>query len=72
MITISEYANDEDGKRMCRVWEDKDIAESKIYARIYPELYTEIKAQYDTSQNHFYYLSEEAYWQLQQKKHGFV
>lgn len=42
MIMVSECENDEDGKRMCRVWEDKDIAESKIYARIYPELYTEV------------------------------
>ena len=72
MINISEYTFDKDGREMCRVLEDKNIKDSKIYAKIFPELYAEIKSQYDNSENHFYYLSEKAHLQYQQKKYGLL
>lgn len=72
MISVSEYKFDKDGREMCKVLEDKEIMDSKIYAKIFPELYEEIKSQYDNNKNHFYYLSEKAHLQYQQKKHGFI
>lgn len=72
MISISEYTFDKDGREMCKVMEDKEIIDAKIYAKIFPELYKEIKEQYSHSQNHFYYLSEKARLQYKQKKFGLV
>ena len=43
MIGISEYTFDKDGREMCKVLEDKEIIDAKIYAKIFPELYKEIK-----------------------------
>ena len=72
MIGISEYTFDKDDREMCKVSEDKEIIDSKIYAKIFPELYAEIKAQYGNSKNHFYYLSKKAHLQYQQKKYGLL
>lgn len=71
-MNMSEYAFDVNGKEMCRVLEDKEIFESEIYAKVFPELYAEIKLQYHDSKAHFYYLSAKAHEQYQQKKFGLI
>jgi len=71
-ISISEYTFDKDDTEMCKVLEDKEIIDFAIYAKIFPDLYAEIKAQYGTNENQFYYLSKKAHLQYQQKKYGLI
>ena len=69
---VSENKFDEDGKEMHKVLDDKELMDSKIYAKIYPELYAEIESQYGNNKNQLYYLSKEAYMQYQQKSNGLI
>ena len=71
MIYLQECKYGKNEKKMYRVLEDKQLIRP-IYAKIYPELHSEIKAQYDTSEKHWYYLSDTAYEQYEQHLYGFV
>ena len=72
MITMYECAYGEDGQEMYKVLDDEEIMMSKIYSKLFPELYAEIEAQYNNCKNHFYYLSKKAHLQYLQKKFGLI
>lgn len=59
-------------REMHRILDDNDLISSPVYKKIFPELYLEIKSQFETANNHWYCLSDEAYKQYRQHHFGIV
>lgn len=71
MITVNEQKFD-NGKKLYKILDDAQLAESPVYAKIFPDLYAEVKAQYGSAESHWYSLSDTAHRQYMQHQNGLV